>query len=36
MTPYNHAFLNVGGFPYWEEIKLDIFTVDHEVAQLTL
>ncbi len=36
MTPYNHAFLIVGGFPCWEEIKLDIFTVDHEVAQLTL
>ncbi len=36
MTPYNHAFLIVGGFPCWEEIKLDIFKVDHEVAQLTL
>ncbi len=36
MTSYNHAFLIVGGFPCWEEIKLVIFTVDHEVAQLTL
>ncbi len=36
MTPYYHVFLIVGGFPCWEEIKLDIFTVDHEVAQLTL
>ncbi len=36
MTSYNHAFLIVGGFPCWEEVKFVIFTVDHEVAQLTL
>ncbi len=22
MTPYNHAFLIVGGFPCWEEVKI--------------
>ncbi len=32
MTPYNHAFLIVGGFPCWEEVKFVIFTVDHQVA----
>ncbi len=36
MTPYNHAFLIVGGFPCWEEVKFVIFTVDHQVAPLTL
>ncbi len=35
MTPYN-AFLIVGGFPCWEEVKFVIFTVDHQVAPLTL
>ncbi len=34
MTPYTHAFMIVGGFLCWEEIKLVIFTVDHEVAPL--
>ncbi len=34
MTPYNHAFLIVGGFPCWEEVKFVIFTVDHQVAPL--
>ncbi len=36
MTPYNHAFLIVGGFLCWEEIRFVIFTVDHEVAPLHL
>ncbi len=35
MAPYNHAFLIVGGFPCWEEVKFVIFTVDHQVAPLT-
>ncbi len=33
---YNHAVLIVGGFLCWEEIKCVMFTVDHEVAPLTL
>jgi len=36
MTPYNHAFLIVGGFPCWQEVKFLIFTVDNHVATLTL
>ncbi len=36
MTPYNHAFLIVSSFPCWEEVKFVIFTVDHQVAPLTL
>jgi len=26
----------VGGFPFWEEVKFVIFTVDNQVALLTL
>ncbi len=36
MTPYNHAVLIVSSFPCWEEVKFVIFTVDHQVAPLTL
>jgi len=36
MTPYNHAFLMIGGFPCWKEVKCVIFTVDNHVAPLTL
>jgi len=36
MMPYNYAFLIVGGFPCLEEVKFVIFTVDNQVAPLTL